>query len=138
MPRRAPLLVLIALCLTLVAQNANAYPRYHPADTTNDISAYGVCEGTTDACQVDGDCAGASCIDINRGCYQCHGWDDDANPVAGTDTTSPFRNDGFDNRGPLHDLHVTMLTVTCELCHQQRVSGMPRLPRHRTSSFSAR
>jgi len=119
MSRTTTVLVLIALCLVWVAPNAGAYPRYHPADSTNDITAFGICEGTTDACQIDADCSGVSCVDVNRGCYQCHGWDDDANPVAGTDTASPFRNDGFNGRGPLHDLHVTQITGTCDLCHQQ-------------------
>jgi hypothetical protein len=89
MSRTTSVLVLIALCLLLVAPNAGAYPRYHPADTTNDITAFGVCEGTTDACQIDADCAGVSCgLRVSAGDrYQKYR---DPTSVTGAGVVAPF------------------------------------------------
>lgn len=75
--------------LVIGAGSAQAYSSYHPSDAT-----------------ATGD-----------GCYQCHGWDDALNPAWVATNELGFRNGGFDGRGPLHDLHVSQITGTCDLCH---------------------
>jgi hypothetical protein len=82
--------------LLFIAGSAGAYAQYHPSDTTS----------------------------VGDGCYQCHGWDNDLNPAwVWSDPSVPanrdpgWRNDGFDGRGPLHDLHVSQITGQCDLCH---------------------
>jgi cysteine-rich repeat protein/Cys-rich repeat protein len=88
--------LVVAFFWILTAPEAEGYPRYHPADGTGDITAFGFCSETTAQCLSDADCGGGeTCSTPYRGCYQCHGWDNDANPVAGTDDQSPFRNNGF-------------------------------------------
>jgi hypothetical protein len=83
------LTVLVPALWIVVVPETAAYEQYHPGDDT----------------------------ETGDGCYQCHGWNNDANPVAGTDDTSPFRNGGFDGRQELHDLHQDQITGTCGLCH---------------------
>jgi VCBS repeat-containing protein len=77
--------------LAVWSTEANAYEQYHPSDSTN----------TPD------------------GCYQCHGFAGATNPTVGTsfEDATRFQNDGFDGRGPLHDMHVGQITGTCNLCH---------------------
>jgi VCBS repeat-containing protein len=77
--------------LAVWSTEASAYEQYHPSDSTN----------TPD------------------GCYQCHGFAGATNPTVGTsfEDATRFQNDGFDGRGPLHDMHVGQITGTCNLCH---------------------
>jgi hypothetical protein len=81
--------VLTCGLLFVFAGSAGAYAQYHPGDSAS----------------------------VGDGCYQCHGWDNDANPAWVATSELGFRNGGFDSRGPLHDLHVSQITGNCDLCH---------------------